>query len=81
MSYMCISLLLFKTHSLFKPEYTFVDIEPVTSTRRVFGEEIACKYTVSGGILDVYVEIGALHGNDNVKVDLQVMRDTFFNSK
>ena len=70
MSYMCVSLLFFETHSLFKFENASVNVQPVATGCGILCEKVAGKYAVPRGILNVNVEVCALHRYDDVKIYL-----------
>ena len=54
---------------------------PLGPEGSVAGEGLTGHDAVARGILDVDVQVTALHGNDDIEVELQVMRDTLFDAK
>ena len=49
---------------------SFLWIGPEVVVRGVFGEEVAGDDTVHGRVLDVDVQVGALHCDDDVEIEL-----------
>ena len=56
-------------------------IHPLHPTSRVLYQHVAGENAVATGVLDIYVQIIAGHGDYYVEVDLKVMRDAFFHAK
>jgi hypothetical protein len=56
-------------------------ILPVRPDGEVAGESLRSHDAVARGVLDVEVYIVALHGDDNVEVELQVVRDALFDAE
>ena len=58
-----------------------IHINPMAPIRRVPVQEVASKDAIPAGVLDVDVQIGAEHGDDDVEVYLQVVGDAFFDAE
>lgn len=56
-------------------------IGPLAPVGGIFGQQIAGEDAVARGILDVDVEVVAEHGDDDVKVDLELVGDSLFDGK
>ena len=56
-------------------------IDPHGPVGGIFLEQVPREDTVAAGVLDVYVQILALHGDDGVEVDLESLRDAFFDAE
>ena len=56
-------------------------IDPLLPHRRVSLQHVSCEDSVAAGILDIDVEVGTEHGDDNVEVYLEVVGDAFFNGE
>lgn len=54
---------------------------PLRPEGSVAGECLTGHDAIARGILDVDVQVAALHGNDDIEVELQVMRDALFDAK
>jgi hypothetical protein len=52
--------------------------QPLLPRGWILAEKVAGKRAVACGILHVYVEVFALHCDDDIEIDLQVVRYTFF---
>jgi hypothetical protein len=58
-----------------------LDTVPVRPESRVAREGLTGHDTISRGILNVDVHVVALHGDDDVEVELQVVRDALFHAE
>ncbi len=56
-------------------------INPVIPARRVAREHVPGKDAVAAGVLDVDVQVGAFHGEDDVEVDLEFVGNAFFDAE
>lgn len=56
-------------------------VDPVTPGGRLALEAVRGKDSVAGGVLDVDMQIGALHLHHHVHVDLQIVADAFLDGK
>lgn len=54
---------------------------PVVPIGGILVQQIAGEDTVAAGVLDVDVQIVAEHGDDDVEVDLELMRDALFDGE
>lgn len=54
---------------------------PLAPVGGIFAQQVTGKRAVTGSVLHVNVEIGAPHGDDDVEVDLHVMRDTLLDGE
>ncbi len=59
----------------------FPRVSPDSVVGGFFGEELAGHDTVHGSVLDIDVEIFAVHGNDDVEVELEFMADASFDGE
>ena len=53
----------------------FAGVGPDGVVGGFFGEEVAGHDAVHGGVLDVNVQVFAVHGDDDVEVELEFMAD------
>ena len=56
-------------------------VNPMAPISGIFRQKIAGQDAVAGGILDIDMEVVAEHGDDDVKVNLQLVGDTFFDGE
>lgn len=63
------------------PTLQFMAAGPTHPRRRVAAQHVAREDAVARGILDVDVEVGAEHGDDDVEVDLEFVGDAFFDGE
>lgn len=63
-----------------QPVYALV-VDPVLPRGGLALEAVRGKNAIAGSVLDVDVQVGALHLHDNVHVDLEVMADALFDGK
>jgi hypothetical protein len=62
----------------------FVDLfalTPLPPARRILAQHLACQGAIACSVLHVDVEVGAAHGNDDVEVDLEVVRHALFDGE
>ena len=59
----------------------FPGVGPDAVVGGFFGEQVAGHNAVHGGVLDVDVQVFALHGDDDVEVELQFMPDAAFDGE
>ena len=78
---MGISLLLLNAHAFFQFEHPFVHIYPVTPGCRIFRKEIPGQNAITRSVLNIHMQIGALHRNNNIEVDLKVVRYALLDRK
>lgn len=73
--------------SLFMPPLPGLPIHyhaPMPPLREISGvrvQALARDDAVPGGVLDVYAQVGALHGDDDVEVQLQIVGDALFDAE
>lgn len=80
MPHVCI--LFFLLHVLrFRQSMRAAGIHPMRPAGRVLGQHFASQNAVAGSILDVDVEVMAVHGYYDVEVDLHLVGDTLFNGE
>ena len=56
-------------------------VHPVGSHCAILLEQVPSENPVATGILDIDVEVGALHIDDDVEIDLQVVGDALLDGK
>ena len=56
-------------------------INPLLPHRGVSLQHLSCEDSVAAGILDINVEVGTEHWDDNVEVYLKVVGDAFFDGE
>lgn len=56
-------------------------VHPLIPAGRIFPQRLAGQDAVATGVLHVDVEVGAAHGNDDVEVDLELMRHPFLHGE
>lgn len=56
-------------------------IHPMVPARRVLAQHISRQDPVARGVLDVDVQVQTVHGNHNVEVDLQIVRNALFHGE
>ena len=61
--------------------HAFGRIDPVTAQRPVSCQHVPGEDSVPTGILHVHMEICAVHGHDDVEVDLQVAGNALFDGE
>jgi len=54
---------------------------PCVPARRIALQKIPCQNAIAACVLHVDVQVWAFHGDDHVQVDLEVVRDAFFNAE
>ena len=81
MSHMRILLLLLQSLPTLQLMHPALHINPLLPRRGVPLQHIAREDPVAAGILDVNVEVATLHGDNNVEVYLEVVRDAFFDGE
>ena len=81
MSHMCILLLLLQSLATLQFMHPALHINPLLPRRGISLQHITSEDPVATGILDVDVEVGTLHGHDNVKVYLEIVGDAFFDGE
>lgn len=61
--------------------FQLVTARPPRPSGRIPCQHVAREYSIAGGILHVYVEVGAEHGNDYVEVYLEFVGDAFLDGE
>lgn len=56
-------------------------IHPLQPVGRVTREHVTSQDAITAGVLDVDVQVAAEHGDHDIEVDLQVMRNPFFHAE
>lgn len=54
---------------------------PLRPAGRILAQQIACESAIAGRVLHVDVQIGAAHGDDNVEIDLHVVRNALLHGE
>lgn len=58
-----------------------LDCHPLTPVRRVQPQLLRREDPVASGILDIDVNVGTAHGNDEIQIDLQIVPNALFNTE
>ena len=56
-------------------------IDPLIPIGRIFAQLLAREDAIAAGVLNIDVEVGAAHGDDDVEVDLQLVRHALLDGK
>ena len=81
MSYVRVLLLFLHHLPALQSVHPFIGIDPMVPDRPVLLQHVASQDAIPAGVLNVYVEIGTLHRDDNVEIDLQIVGDALFDGE
>lgn len=73
--------LLLEQHGVLLKQMHSAGVDPVAPVRGVFAQHIAREDAVARSVLHVDVEVGAGHGDDDIQINLQVVRYAFFDGE
>lgn len=59
----------------------FSSIDPVFSPRTILLQHVPGQNAITAGVLDVDMEVGTIHLDDNVQIDLQVVGDALLHGE
>ena len=78
---MRILLLLLQSLPTLQLMHAALDINPLLPHCGVSLQHIPREDSVTAGVLDIDVEVGTEHGDNNVEINLEFMGDAFFNGE